>query len=179
MTDIMGDGFLVMPSDSNRNRNTFTFYPGMSLLPEGATPFIINRSYSITVPISREAGDEGVLVALGNYESGYTLYIKDDKLVYEYNIGTKDYRIESDAPVGQSTIRYEFNPTDLHKGIGNLYINGNKTGEVTIDQTHKFKVSFEGLDIGRDTHYPVSTAYQNKGTFEFTGEIEKVIYKLK
>lgn len=179
MTDIMGDGFLVVPSDSNRNRNTFTFYPGMSLLPEGATPFIINRSYSITVPISREAGGEGVLVALGNYESGYTLYIKDDKLVYEYNIGTKDYRIESDAPVGQSTIRYEFNPTDLHKGIGNLYINGNKTGEVTIDQTHKFKVSFEGLDIGRDTHYPVSTVYQNKGTFEFTGEIEKVIYELK
>ncbi|MFJ7729206.1 arylsulfatase [Neobacillus sp. NPDC097160] len=182
MSDVMGDGFLAIPSDSNRARNTFTFYPGMSLLPEGASPFIINRSYTITIPINREkSSDEGVLVALGNYESGYTLYIKDNKLVYEYNIGTKIYRAESDigVPVGQTTIKYEFNPTELHKGIGSLYINNKKTGEVTIDQTHKFKVSFEGLDIGRDTHYPVSPVYKDKGTFPFTGELEKVVYELK
>lgn len=182
MTDIMGDGFLYVPKDSNRARNTFTFYPGMSLLPEGATPFIINRSYSITVPIKRDnSSNEGVLVALGNYESGYTLYIKNNKLVYEYNIGTKIYRVESniDVPVGQSTIKFEFNPTGAHKGDGNLFINEKNVGKVTIDQTHKFKVSFEGLDIGRDTHYHVSPAYQNEGAFEFSGELEKVVYDLK
>jgi arylsulfatase len=179
MTDIMGDGFLAIPSDSNRARNTFTFYPGMSLLPEGATPFIINRSYTITVPIKREQTDEGVLLALGNYESGYTLYIKDNKLVYEYNVGTKVYKIESDAPVGNSTIRFEFKPAEqLHKGTGSLYINGNEVGNVFIDQTHKFKISFEGLDIGRDTHYPVSPVYKDNGDFEFTGELEKVVYEL-
>jgi arylsulfatase A-like enzyme len=179
MTDIMGDGFLVIPNDSYRARNTFTFYPGMSLLPEGASPFIINRSYSITVPINRGQSDDGVLLALGNYESGYTLYIKNEKLVYEYNVGTKVYRIEAEAPVGQSTIKYEFNPTNPHKGIGSLFINGNEAGNVTIDQTHKFKISFEGLDIGRDSHYPVSPVYENEGDFEFSGELEKVVYQLQ
>lgn len=182
MSDVMGDGFLAIPSDSNRARNTFTFYPGMSILPEGASPFIINRNYSITVPVKRVSqSDEGVLVALGNYESGYTLYIKNNKLIYEYNIGTKLYRAESniEVPVGQSIIKFEFTPTGAHKGVGNLFIDEKNVGQVSIDQTHKFKVSFEGLDIGRDTHYPVSPAYKNERTFPFTGELEKVVYELR
>ncbi|MGF6951073.1 arylsulfatase A-like enzyme [Neobacillus sp. B4I6] len=182
MTDIAGEGFLTIPADSIRARNTFTFYPGMSRLSESASPFIINRTYSITVPIERDsATDDGVLVALGGYESGYTLYIKNNKLVYEYNMGNAVYRIESkeDVPVGKSAIRFEFSKTEANKGIGSLYINGQKVGEGSIDKTHQYKIAFEGLDIGKDTLYSVSPAYQNEGTFEFSGEIEKVVYELK
>ncbi len=181
MSDIAGEGFLSIPSDSSRARNTFTFYPGMSHLSEGASPFIINRSYTITIPIERKStADEGVLVALGGYESGYTLYIKNNKLVYEYNLGTVVYRIESttEVPVGKSTIKFGFAKTDANKGLGSLYINDQTVGQGMIEKTFPYKLSFEGLDIGRDTLYPVSPAYQNKGTFEFSGKIEKVVYDL-
>ncbi len=88
MSDVAGEGFLSIPPDSIRTRNSWTFYPGMTHLSEAASPFIINRNYSITVPIDRKSSaDEGVLVALGSYESGYTLYIKNNKLFYEYNFG--------------------------------------------------------------------------------------------
>ncbi len=181
MTDIAGEGFLTIPEDSSRARNIFTFYPGMSRLSEAASPFIINRSYSITVPIERDSlKDDGVLVALGGYESGYTLYIKNKKLIYEYNMGNTIYRIESnvDVPLGKSTIRFEFNKSGTNQGIGSIFINGQKVGEGNIDKTHQYKIAFEGLDIGKDTLYPVSSDYKNEGTFEFSGEIEKVVYEL-
>ncbi|KKK39251.1 arylsulfatase [Mesobacillus campisalis] len=181
MSFIMGDGFLSIPKDSLRAKNSFTFYQGMSRLPEGASPFLINRSYSITVPIKRDKKDEGVLLALGSTESGYTLYIKNNRLVYEYNRGNKVYKIESrqKVPSGPSTITYKFDHTGQHKGTGTLYLNGEKVGEAAIEETHKFKLSFEGLDIGKDSNYPVSPAYVKQRDFEFTGEIEKVVYQIQ
>ncbi|MDN7247058.1 arylsulfatase [Planococcus shenhongbingii] len=181
MSDIMGDGFLKIPEDSLRAKNQFTFYPGMSRLPEGAAPLIINRSYSITVPIIRKnENDEGVLLALGSSESGYTLYIKDNKLIYEYNRGNAVYKIESnqEVPVGISTVSFEFEHTAPHQGNGKLYINKEAVGETNIEETHKFKLSFEGLDIGKDSNYPVSKNYKDED-FDFTGEIDKVIYDIK
>lgn len=181
MSDVMGDGFLFIPKDSLRARNTFTFYEGMSHLPEGAAPFILNRSYSITVPIIRDSqNDSGVLVALGSSESGYTLYIKDNLLVYEYNRGNATYKIVSDQPIpkGETTIRFEFDARENYAGKGSLFIDNKKVGSVDISETHKFKVSFEGLDIGKDSNYPVSEEYNHLGEFKFTGEIEKVEFQL-
>ncbi len=137
--------------------------------------------------MSESTEDEGVLVALGNYESGYTLYIKDNKLVYEYNRGNAVFTIVSDqtVPVGDSTLKYEFdltgtNENGTHQGIGSLYINNARVGEAVIQETHKFKLSFEGLDIGKDTtNYPVSETYAGKGELEFTGKIQKVDYQIE
>ncbi|MGE8081685.1 arylsulfatase [Peribacillus loiseleuriae] len=182
LTDIGKQGFMRIPENTIRSRNSFTFYPGMSVLPEGASPFILDRSYEITVPITRgNVKDEGVLVALGSYESGYTLYIKDNQLVYEYNIGVDVYRIESEieVPVGSSDVKFVFERTGSNEGNGVLFIDDEKVGEGTIGQTHKYKVSFEGLSIGEDSHYPVSPVYQDKGTFPFSGELEKVIFDLE
>ena len=182
LTDIGKQGFMMIPENTIRSRNSFTFFPEMSVLPEAASPFILDRSYEITVPITREdESDEGVLLALGSYESGYTLYIKDNKVVYEYNIGVDVYRIESEVnvPVGSSTVKFVFEKTGDNQGKGVLMINGEKVGEGPVDQTHKFKVSFEGLSIGEDANYPVSTAYEDKGTFPFEGELEKVVYELQ
>ncbi|MBT2720040.1 arylsulfatase [Bacillus sp. ISL-46] len=182
MSETGVEAFLYIPEDSPRARNSFTFYPGMSRLTDSAAPPIMNRSYSITIPIERESSsNDGVLVATGGFESGYTLYIKNNRLVYEYNMGPDIYKIESDAevPLGKSTIRFEFEKTDTNKGKGILIVNDKKVGEGTIEKTHPYKIAFEGLDIGKDTLYPVSKAYESEGSFEFSGKIEKVIYELE
>ncbi|MDQ0257120.1 arylsulfatase [Evansella vedderi] len=181
MSDAGPDGFSKIADDTLRARNYFVLYPGMSHLPEGAAPFIINRSYSIRVPIERKSGaEEGVLVALGGSESGYTLYIKNNRLVYEYNIGTMLYRVESreDVPKGEITVELYFKRTGNYKGVASLYIDDCKVGEGAIEQTHPYKLSFEGLDIGKDSRYPVSPVYRNLGEFSFTGIIKKVIYDI-
>ncbi|WP_138416333.1 arylsulfatase [Aquibacillus sediminis] len=182
MSDTGPDGFTSVPEDTLRAKSQFTFYPGMSHLPEGASPFTINNSHSITVPIDRESNsDEGVLVALGGYQSGYTFYIDDNRLVYEYNMGNAIYRVESDVevPVGEATVAMEFQKTGDYQGNATLSINGDQVGKGEIAQTHPFKLSFEGLDVGKDLLYPVSPAYEEEGTFEFTGEIEKVEYDIQ
>ncbi|WP_301169664.1 arylsulfatase [Brevibacillus nitrificans] len=182
-TDIFIEALATVNTpDSPRARNTFTYYPGMAHLSDSASPPVMNRSYTITVPIDRSSKtDEGVIVALGNHESGYTLYIKDNRLVYEYNAATAVYKIQSsvEVPTGKSTLRFEFQKTGPYAGTGILSINDKKVGEGSIAKTIPYKISFEGMDIGRDTLYPVSANYSDKDEFPFTGKIEKVVFDLK
>ena len=46
--------------------------------------------------------------------------------------------------------------TGSYKGMGSLYINETKVGETAIEKTLPYKLSFEGLDVGKDSKYPVS-----------------------
>ncbi len=136
--------FANVADDSPRARSTFTYYPGMSHLSESASPPILNRSYAIDVPITYKKDDEGVLIALGNHKSGYTLYIKNNRLVYEYNAGFARYKMVSkkELPVGELGIRFEFNKTDEFEGVGSLYVNEEKVGEVNMEATLPYKTGF-------------------------------------
>ena len=181
LTDIFIEGFLSIPDDTVRAKNHFTYYRGMSRLTDSAVAPIINRSYEIVIPIERDSSEEeGVLLAHGGIEAGYTIYIKNNKLVYEYIFGHKAYKITSniDAPVGESVVTYKFDKTGSHKGTGTLYIDDKRVGETHIEETQPYKVSFEGLDVGLDSAYPVSQEYADQGEFEFEGKVLKVEYKL-
>ncbi|WP_404333110.1 arylsulfatase [Mesobacillus maritimus] len=181
LTDIFIEGFLSVPSDTLRAKNEYTYYLGMDRLTDSAVAPIINRSYEITIPIEREnTTQEGVLLAHGGLEAGYTFYIQNNKVFYEYRIGERGYKIESnmDVPTGESVITYQFDKMGSHKGVGTLYINDTKVGEVELENTQLYKISFEGLDVGKDTAYPVSQAYADQGEFEFKGKLVKVHYSL-
>ena len=43
---------------------------------------------------------------------------------------------------------------------------------------YHYKLSFEGIDVGKDSKYPVTPAYADQGEFEFKGELVKVEYHL-
>ena len=116
---------------------------------------------------------------------GWSLYIKDRRLVYCYNYLSKRTYIRStkEVPIGEKVkLRYEFEKTGQEKygagGIGRLYINNDKVGEGQIPHTSKFRYSLdEGFDIGRDSASPVSEEY--KAGAQFTGGIiERVIIDL-
>ncbi|MEH6939377.1 arylsulfatase [Bacillus sp. JJ664] len=170
----------VSPDDKIRSRTEFTFFPGMS--HSLASPPILNRSYTITVPIDCPRKDcEGVLIAQGNQYSGYTIYIQNNRLFYEYNYVGTVYKIESDleVPVGKSTLHFEFSKTGLLQGKGRLFMDDQQVGEVDMPSTLPFLISIEGLDIGRDAYLPVSKSYANMGDFAFTGTIQKVEFTLQ
>ncbi|WP_153730873.1 arylsulfatase [Sporosarcina obsidiansis] len=172
--------FTIVNPESVASRNHFTYYPGMSHLGDAAAPAINNKSYTITVSVDRpDSSCDGVLVAHGNHNSGYTFYIKDNLLVYEYNYVGQVYRAVStiEVPIGPSTLCFEFKKSKPHAGIGLISINDEIIGEVDMPKTLPFRLSHEGLDVGRDTLSPVSTNYD--GEFQFTGEIEKVVFELQ
>lgn len=170
-----------------KEKTSFTYYPGTVRIPEGSAPHTVNRSYSITaeVDIPADGKVEGPICAIGGTGSGWSLYIKDRLLVYCYNFLTKLTYIRStkQVPVGKKVnLRYEFEKTGQEKygagGIGRLYFDEEKVGEGQIPRTIGFRYSFdESFDIGRDTASPVTDEY--KAGSRFTGgNIEKVVIDL-
>jgi hypothetical protein len=120
-----------------------------------------------------------VLVCYGGNMGGYTLYVMDNHLVYEYNkLGTV-YKIVSsiDVPVGKSILKFEFRGTGPLKGIGTLFVDGKAAGQAEIT-TVPVGLSFEGFDVGRDTLTPVSPAYRDKGEFAFSGDFQAVTFTM-
>ncbi|MEU8144403.1 arylsulfatase [Nonomuraea sp. NPDC048901] len=162
---------------SPRMRTTFTYYPGMAHLPGAAVPPVMNRGHRITAFVDRTtAADEGVLVSLGNISSGYVLYVKDNRLVYEYNfLGTR-YAVTSaeDLPIGPAELTFEFVKTGDMRGVGHLYVSGKPVGTEAIARVLPHFLGWQGLDIGRDTLSPSSPNYD--GEFAFTGKLEKVVF---
>ena len=70
--------------DPQAGRSEFRLEPGITPIPVGSAPVLAGKSYTISAALrGRRAGDEGVLIANGDNHSGYTLYVQDERLVYE------------------------------------------------------------------------------------------------
>jgi arylsulfatase len=113
--------------------------------------------------------------------SGYTVFIADHKLHYDYNyFNTERYAIVSpDLPTGKVDLKFNFIKTGMLKGTGELYVNGKKVAEGALDHTvpGTFSLS-ETFDVGVDNGTPVSNNYKQKDHFPFTGQIDKVTITL-
>lgn len=165
-------------------RTKATFYPGV-ILPEACAPNTKNRSSAITAVVNvQKPGAEGVLAAEGGRFGGYSLYIKNGKLVLHYNfLNSARYTITSsaDVPLGKSELRYEFTVASDARGSGGtarLFINGRQVGEGQIARTAANILSIdETFNVGMDLATPVSEDYQSP--FKFTGALEQVTVELK
>jgi arylsulfatase len=160
-------------------KTRFVYYPGMARVERQSSPNITNRSYAITADVTiPEGGAEGVLLAAGNRFGGYALFLKDGRLVYEYNFGDVRYVISSDTEIaaGTSTYRFEFAKTGRHQGRGTLLVDGTVVGDGELPQTWPFMAAQAGLHCGRDDGSPVSDQYAVP--FTFTGALHRVVVEL-
>src|SRR5262249_42294722 len=81
-------------------RKHFVFHAGMVHVPTDVPPDVRNRSYTIEADARIDGPTtEGVLIAHGDMTSGYSLYIKDNHLAYDMNIGGVHHLIVSDRAV--------------------------------------------------------------------------------
>jgi arylsulfatase len=168
-----------------RGRDTFTFYPGMIRIPEGAAPDVKNKSWSISAEIEVPAnGADGVLATQGGRFAGWGLYVKDGMPVFHYNLaGVARYEARANEKLapGKHTIamRFQYGGGGPGKGgVATLSVDGRKAAEARVERTIAFRMALdEGLDIGEDTGTPVSEEY--KVPFRFGGRIEKVTIELK
>jgi|NGEPerStandDraft_6_1074524.scaffolds.fasta_scaffold23098_1 arylsulfatase A-like enzyme len=164
------------------DRKTFTYYwPGAQRIPEAVSAPIKNTSHTIETTLDLKGNEEGVIVACGGVNSGYTLFIADHKLHYDYNyFNVERYSIVSpDLPTGKVDLKFNFIKTGMLKGTGELYVNGKKVAEGAIGHIvpGSFSLS-ETFDVGVDNGTPVSNNYKQKDHFPFTGQIDKVTITL-
>lgn len=165
-------GFLR--DDSPANRTTFKYYNGVGHMSPGSFAPIQANNAVITVDITRDAGEQGVLLAKGDEIGGYSLYIKDNKLVYYYDRYGLVSKVVSniDVPIGESEIKLEIVRANVFASHAILYINGVNVGEGDISEAPV--VSLEGVDVGKDMYKPVSPEYAEFGDFEFTGDFDYI-----
>jgi len=161
--------------------NTQILFGGMGRLTEASLLNIKNKSHAVTAEIVvPEAGAEGVIIAQGGAFAGWSLYLKDGRPRYCYNLlGIQRFIVEGDAAVPEGThqVRMEFgyDGGGLAKGgTVELYVDGTKAGEGRVEATIPMVFSAdETADVGRDTASPVSTDYQGESSV-FTGTVNWV-----
>jgi len=156
-------------------------FSGMGRLTENAVINIKNKSHSVTAEIQvPEGGAEGVIIAQGGAFAGWSLYVKNGRPKYCYNLfGLQRFYAEGGAeiPPGAHQVRLEFayDGGGLAKGgTVSLYVDGANTGEGRVDGTVPMIFSGdETCDVGSDTASPVSDDYTAESS-RFTGSIDWV-----
>jgi arylsulfatase A-like enzyme len=170
--------FNVAKGHPDPERLAYTFYPGQAHLPRDASPAIENRSFVIEAEVEMpQSGGDGVLLASGDRFGGYVLFVKERRLVFDFNdFGKHTVITASDSvPPGRHMLRYAFQRTGEFRGTGTLFVDGTRVGSGALVTTQAGVISWAGLDVGRDTMSPVSDAYVGEGDFAFPqGALMKV-----
>jgi len=156
-------------------------FGGMGRLSENSVISTKNKSHAVTAEIEvPESGAEGVIITQGGNIGGWSLYAKDGKLKYCYNLLGVNYtyvEANSQMTAGAHQVRSEF----LYDGGGlgkggtvSLFVDGKKVGEGKVAATAPMIFSCDdGCDVGVDTGSPVSEDYEARGS-EFSGQIRGV-----
>jgi arylsulfatase len=163
-----------------RGLSEFTYYDGMTRIPEGGAPDLKNKSFGISAVVDiPEGGAEGLLMTQGGRFAGLGLYLLEGRPVFHYNLaGVERYTVAGKDKVspGRHVITLDFNYDGGGVGKGGqatLTVDGEKVASEHLPQTIPYRMSLdETLDIGEDTGTPVSEDY--KVPFKFTGDLEKV-----
>ena len=160
----------------HRPDRRYSYFPPMAPLPSQSSAAIGGRGWTLSATIDREAGEGGVLYALGNGNSGLTVFIQNDRLVFDYNVFGDHFEVESDreVPVGASVVGVRFERTGKG-GHASVVIDGVECGRVDFPFVMRV-VSSMGSSIGFDHGLPVSRRYSD--AFAFEGTLHRVDIEL-
>jgi arylsulfatase A-like enzyme len=161
--------------------NRQILFGGMRRLTENSIVVMKNKSFALTAEIEvPEAGAEGVIIAQGGSFGGFSLYAKDGKPAFCYNLfGLQRFKVYGQDPLGpgehQVRLEFAYDGGGLGKGgTSTLYVDGDKVGEGRVDATVPMLFSGdETTDLGSDSATPVSDDHGPAET-EFTGRVRWV-----
>ena len=161
--------------------NSQLLFGGMGRLSESSVVNVKNKSFSVTAEVVvPESGTAGVIIAQGGRFGGWTLYTKDGRLRFVYNVlGIDEFAVAADdrLPAGEHQVRMEFayDGGGLAKGGDvTLYYDGRACGKGRVERTQPMIFSAdETTDVGRDTGTPVTADY-TPASSRFTGRVNWV-----
>jgi arylsulfatase A-like enzyme len=161
--------------------NSQILFGGMGRLTENSIVVTKNKSFALTAQIEvPDGGVNGVIIAQGGAFGGFSLYAKEGKPAFCYNLfGLQRFTVEGGAPIpaGDHQVRMEFTYDGGGVGKGgdvSLFVDGDQVGNGRVDATVPMLFSAdETTDIGSDSATPVSDDYGPKDS-GFTGRVRWV-----
>ncbi|MBI4935475.1 MAG: arylsulfatase [Actinobacteria bacterium] len=159
------------PHPANRR---YVYRPPMSPLPGQASAALGGRSFDLTATVTRDAGQEGVLYATGTENSGFSVFVQGDSLVFDYNAFDAHTIVESSLPVPTGTTRLgvKVRRVSGRTGTVSIEIDGTPCGEADLP-LFMLMMSSVGPSVGYDHGSPVSTRY--RAPFAFAGTLHEVV----
>jgi arylsulfatase len=166
----LDDRNLVIKMMQQRTRNVrgnWVFRPPVDVIATDTAPLVCGQDHTIDVEFERPSGvRDGVLVAHGSAPAGYSLYLKDGRLIYESSMIPWSERIDGGpVPEGRVKVRYQQKmKLRPFEGSGLLFVNGEQRADHVF---HKViaSASYDGFAIGSDPGNQVSKAYQGANPY--------------
>jgi arylsulfatase A-like enzyme len=160
--------------------NRQLLFGGMGRLTENSVVNIKNKSHAVTAEVAvPDGGAQGVIVAQGGSIGGWSLYMKEGKPRYCYNLlGIERFHVEGDqqVPAGTHQIRMEFaydGPGLGKGGTVSLFVDGQQVGDGKIAATAAMIFSADDTcDVGKEGGALVADDYPVPN--DFTGEVNWV-----
>ncbi len=139
------------------DRTSVTYYEGMKAMGVDIFIDLRNTAYTITADVEVKAGSNGVIVCQGGRFGGLSLYLKNGKPAFTYNmLGMESTDVVANQALkpGNYQIVYDFKYDGGGPGKGGLAtitVGGNKVAEKRIERTQPGIFSVDDLaDVGID-----------------------------
>ena len=158
------------------SRNRFVYYPPISHIVSDACPPVARGWCTIVELDHPKEGGDGALVARGNSNSGFALYVKNGRPCFDYNFFHDHTVLVSDAKLSPGDHTIELVVTRRADGGGDitLSVDGSLVSSGQVPAL-LFLISSIGMDIGR-SFSPVNHEYTEP--FAYPGKIHTVVFEL-
>ena len=156
---------------------TYRYVPPVTHLPAECAPAHGGRSWTMTATVDRTDGDDGILFSTGTQNAGYSFFVQDDRLCFDYNAFGDHTLVRSEVPVPADAreMAVRFERTGRRTGSIELRIDGDPCASADIPYVMRMMSSI-GADVGHGNGSPVSTEYS--GRFPFTGTLHELVVEV-
>jgi arylsulfatase A-like enzyme len=157
-------------------RDRFVYHPPIShIVSDACAP--VARGWTTEVRLTHPAGNgDGALVARGSLNSGFALFVKEGRLVFDYNDFHHHTRLEARTPLppGEHRIELDVRRNADGSAEADLRVDDETVASGKITRL-LFIISSTGMDLGRSLS-PVTDDYA--APFAYPGQIERVTFTL-
>ncbi|MCP5433378.1 MAG: arylsulfatase [Alphaproteobacteria bacterium] len=156
-------------------RDRYVYYPPVSHIVSDTCPTIA-RGVRLAVTLDHPRGGEGALVARGTASSGFALYVKGERPVFDFSFFGKHVVLRSQASLAPGTheIVLDIVRNAQRQGEMSLLVDGAVVARGTLPLLI-WMISTIGMDIGRSLA-PINDEYAPP--FEYPGRIATVVFDL-
>ena len=139
------------------------------------SPLIADRDFTLQARFDWQTGQDGVIVTLGDHFAGLSLFVRDGALHFVYQLWHRPTELAPMAlsPGAQDFVLH-FRALGNRRGQGDFTLNGVAVlGAVDLSPT-LVRLPSGGLSVGISRRQAVSQRYADRGSFRYSGRIDRV-----
>ena len=159
-------------------RRRFVMLPGTRLLTPVSGPNFAMRPFRIEANVAPLAGgEEGVLFAYGRRAAGFALYVREDRLCFDYNLAGRHKLLQSREPLSPG-VRQLSGELFLDRECPRFEMSADATVIGSADLPMGFPAGFGLLSSQCGMNYPSPVSKDYRAPFRFSGVLDRVVVTL-